>query len=173
MKRPIEKNRYRSCHPKLTFLLTSIDKKGKENVMALAWATPISEEPPLVAIAVGKESLTARNIHKTKEFVLNVPNEKLLSAIWICGTKSGREMDKFRQAKLTKEKAKFVKPPYIKECLGHIECRVKKIVDAGECFLFIGEMVYLVVESNAFRNFWQPSANVVLHFGGKKFTTPR
>lgn len=141
--------------------------------MSLAWATPISEEPPLVAIAVGKDSLTASNIKQTKEFVLNIPNEKLLSAVWICGTKSGRETDKFQKAKLTKEKANFVKPPYIKECLGHIECRVKKTLVLGECFLFIGEIVYAVAERDFFQNFWSSAANLILHLGGKKFTSPR
>lgn len=139
--------------------------------MALAWATPVSEEPPLVAIAVGKESLTASNIKKTKEFVLNIPNEKLLPAIWTCGTKSGREIDKFRKSQLTKERAKLVKPPYIKECLAHIECRVKRIFPLGESLLFVGEIVYAVAERSFFRNFWDSSARIVLHLGGKKFTS--
>jgi len=35
---------YHLLHPKLAFFLTSIGKDGKPNVMACAWATPVSEE---------------------------------------------------------------------------------------------------------------------------------
>jgi len=169
MKREIKRNLYRLLHPKLTFLLTSVDRKGRENVMTLAWATPLSEEPPLLGIAVGKESLTAQNIKETKEFVLNIPDEKLLSAVWVCGTKSGREVDKFVKANLTKTKARFVRPPYIKECLAQIECRVKKVIDCGECFFFVGEIQHSVAEGMAFQNFWRREAKVLLHLGGKRF----
>ncbi len=173
MKKEIKKEGYRLLHPKLTFLLTSVDKKGKANVMSLAWATPLSMEPFLVGIAVGKESQTAKNINETKEFVLNVPDVKLLHPIWTCGRKSGRAIDKFKTAKLTKEKARFVKPPVIKECIGHIECRVKEKIDAAECFLFIGEVIHCTADTYLYRRYWQEKARVVLHLGGKNFATTK
>lgn len=173
MKVEIKKEKYRLLHPKVTFLLTTMDKKGKENVMALAWVTPLSEKPFLIGIGVGKESLSAKNIEETQEFILNIPSIKLVKAIWLCGTKSGRRFDKFRLAKLTKGKAKFLKPPYIKECIGHLECRAKKKVNAGECFFFIGEVVYAEAKKNLFKGYWRRQAELVLHLGGKTFAIPK
>jgi len=87
---------YRLLHPKMAFFLTSADKKGNPNVMTCAWATPVSEEPPLVVVCVAKESYTAELIKQTKEFVINIPTKKLLKALWVCGKTSGRDVDKFK-----------------------------------------------------------------------------
>ncbi len=138
--------------------------------MSLAWATPLSMEPFLVGIAVGKESLTAQNIEETKEFVLNIPTARILKAIWTCGRKSGREVDKFQRTNLTKERAKIVRPPHIRECVGHLECRVRERIDVGECFFFIGEVVKSFAEKGLFPNYWRKGAKVVLHLGGKRFS---
>lgn len=43
------------------------------------------------------------------------------------GVKSGKNFDKFKEMKLTKEKLNFVKCPAIKESPVSIECRVKEI----------------------------------------------
>lgn len=79
----------------MAFFLTSIAKNGKPNVMTCAWATPVSEEPPVVVVCVSKESYTSQLIRQTKEFVINIPTKKLLKVLWICGTTSGRDTDKF------------------------------------------------------------------------------
>jgi flavin reductase (DIM6/NTAB) family NADH-FMN oxidoreductase RutF len=34
-------------HPKMAFFLTTVGKEGHLNVMACAWATPVSEEPAI------------------------------------------------------------------------------------------------------------------------------
>ena len=44
-----------------------------------------------------------------------------------CGVKSGKNFDKFKEMKLTKEKSNFVKCPAIKESPVSVECRVKEI----------------------------------------------
>ena len=44
-----------------------------------------------------------------------------------CGVKSGREFDKFKEMKLTKEKSNFVGCPSIKESPVSVECKVKEI----------------------------------------------
>ena len=43
------------------------------------------------------------------------------------GVKSGAKVDKFKEMKLTKEQANFVKAPLIKESSVSIECKVKEI----------------------------------------------
>jgi flavin reductase (DIM6/NTAB) family NADH-FMN oxidoreductase RutF len=44
------------------------------------------------------------------------------------GTCSGADTDKFAKFKLTPVRARFVRPPLIKECLANIECKVIDIV---------------------------------------------
>ena len=164
----IKENIYYLFHPKVTYLVTSRSKDGKDNVMALAWLTPLSEEPPLVGIAIGKDAHTSKNIKETKEFVINVPSISLKEKVWKCGTKSGTEVDKFKLTGLTKENAKKVNACWIKECIAHIECRLREIVDAGECNFFIGEVVSAWVLSSHFKDGWIKN-ELLLHLGGKKF----
>ncbi len=62
MLKEIKSDIYHLMHPKMAFFLTSIAKDGKPNVMACAWATPVSEEPPIVVVCVAKEAYTAELI---------------------------------------------------------------------------------------------------------------
>jgi|GEM_PF-3037926 len=49
MLKQIKTDIYHLLHPKMAFLLTSISKKGKPNVMTCAWATPVSEKNQTVS----------------------------------------------------------------------------------------------------------------------------
>jgi flavin reductase (DIM6/NTAB) family NADH-FMN oxidoreductase RutF len=169
MKKNIASDIYHLLHPKMTFLLTSISKDGNPNVMTCAWATPVSEEPPIVIICLSKEHYTTKLIKQTKEFVINIPAKRLLKALWICGKTSGRDTDKFKKAKLKTSPAKKVKAPVISDCIGHIECKVWKAVDAGECFAFFGKVLSAYADIKYFRKgLWSKQAEIPLHLGGPK-----
>jgi flavin reductase (DIM6/NTAB) family NADH-FMN oxidoreductase RutF len=85
-------------------------------------------------------------ISETKEFVINIPTEEFLAeSDWI-GRVSGRNHDKFAEAKLTPEPASIVQPPLIKECLVSLECQLKQIVPCGSHDLFLGEVVATHIE---------------------------
>lgn len=169
MKKTITSDLYRLLHPKMAFFLTSIKNDGKPNVMTCAWATPVSEEPPIVIVCVSKESFTAELIKQTKEFVINIPAKKLLKALWICGRTSGRNTDKFERAKLKLTSAKKVKAPIIIDCIGHIECKVWKTVDAGECYAFFGKTLSAYADDKYFKKgLWIEKAEIPLHLGGNK-----
>jgi flavin reductase (DIM6/NTAB) family NADH-FMN oxidoreductase RutF len=169
MLKEIKSNIYHLLHPKITFFLTSVDKKGKPNVMTCAWATPASDKPPIVIVCVSKESFTVKLIKQTKEFVINIPPKKLLKALWICGSTSGRDTDKFIKAKLHISKAKKVKPPVIDSCVGHIECRLWKTVESGECYAFFGEVLSAYADDKYFKKgMWMKEAEIPLHLAGSR-----
>ncbi len=169
MLKQIKSDIYHLLHPKMAFFLTSVSKNDKPNVMTCAWATPVSEEPPVVIVCVSKESYTAELIKQTKEFVINIPTKKLLGALWICGKISGRDTDKFKRAGLKIIKAKKVKSPVIDGCVGHIECKVWKTVDAGECYAFFGNVISAYADEKYMRNgLWTKEAEIPLHLGGAR-----
>jgi flavin reductase (DIM6/NTAB) family NADH-FMN oxidoreductase RutF len=169
MKKVIKSDIYHLLHPKITFFLTSLDKKGKPNVMTCAWATPVSEEPPIIIVCVSKEHYTTKLIQQTKQFVINIPTKKLLKALWICGTMSGRNTDKFEKAKLKIASAKKVKAPIVSDCIGHIECKLWKAVDAGECYAFFGRVLSAYADEKYFKKgSWVKGAAIPLHLAGSK-----
>lgn len=57
------------------------------------------------------------------------------------GVKSGSKVNKFKEMKLTKEKAKFVSCPMIKESPVSVECKVKEIKELGSHHMFIAEVL--------------------------------
>lgn len=169
MLKEIKSEIYHILHPKLTFLLTSIDKKGKPNVMTCAWATPVSDDPPIVIVCISKEHHTAKLIRQTKEFVINIPTKKLLPAIWICGKSSGRDTEKFKKAGLEIFNGKKVKAPLIKNCIGYIECRLWKSVYAGECYAFFGKVMSASIDDRYFKKGqWTGKSEIPLHLAGSK-----
>jgi flavin reductase (DIM6/NTAB) family NADH-FMN oxidoreductase RutF len=45
-------------------------------------------------------------------------------ALEICGTKSGRDIDKFKKFSYTALQGKTIDTPYIQECPVHFECKI-------------------------------------------------
>jgi len=174
MKVDVMEDFYKLLHPCMTVLVVSISKDGRPNVMTCAWNMPVSEDPPMIAIALGEESYTGQLIRESGEFTVNIPDERLLKAVWVCGTRSGRRADKFKLAGLTPCSAKRVKPPIIDECIGHLECRLSKSVEAGECTLFIGEVLEAYASEEFFRNgVWNVrTVSLPFHLGGRIFVIP-
>jgi flavin reductase (DIM6/NTAB) family NADH-FMN oxidoreductase RutF len=64
-----------------------------------------------------------------------------MEAVHVCGEKSGRDVDKFKLAKLTPKKGVKVNAPLIKESPVSIECKVVKEIEAGDHVWFIGEVL--------------------------------
>ena len=130
-------------------LVTSRYKEYK-NIITLAWQTPVSHKPKLVAICIHKKHFSHQLIEKSKEFVINVPNRALLKQVHFCGTRSGRDVDKFKECGFTELEAKFVKAPLIAECIAHLECRVKKIYPGGDHSIFLGQVLRALADSDIF-----------------------
>lgn len=126
--------------PQRVVLVVSIDGKARPNIATVAWKMRASEEPPLLAISLGKKSLSCELVLEFGEFVLAVPPARLWREALYCGTHSGREVDKFREMGLMALPARYVKPPLIAECLANYECRVVDHLDAGDSTLFLGEV---------------------------------
>lgn len=127
--------------PMRHFLITCGDEKDRTNIIAVSFCMPVSKEPPLIACAIGTESYSHELIKKTKEFIINIPTKELKSEIYYCGFHSGYQVDKFKETKLTKHKSQNLKVPIIKECVAHIECKVKQEIVTGDKILFVGEVI--------------------------------
>ncbi|NQU18947.1 flavin reductase family protein [bacterium] len=154
-------------------ILVSSCYKDKANIITLAWHMPISKDPALLGIAIAKSHLSYELIKKSEEFIVNIPTVDLLKQVVFCGSISGDKIDKFQEAKLTPEKAsRLIKTPCIKECIGHIECRLRDIKDIGDHGLFIGEIISASAEEGLFSDTWQvDKTKLIFHLGGGVFTS--
>ena len=156
-------------------ILVSTVKDSKPNIITLAWQMPVSHTPPLLAISVAKTHYSHELIESSGEFVVNIPTADILDKVIYCGKHSGRQVDKFKEAGFTPAKAAVVKPPLIKECIGHIECRVASSRAAGDHTVFIGEILEASCDKGLFvDNLWDiknKEVNLIYHLGGDSFVT--
>ena len=117
-------------------------KKAIDNIITLDWHMPVSFEPFLYAIAVGKKRASYELIKKSKVFIVNFIPFTLKDAALFCGRHSGLHHDKFLETKLTKIEAEHVDCLRIKEAIGYLECHVINEIEAGDHVIFVGEVAY-------------------------------
>ncbi len=122
-------------------VMVSCGNMESSNIITVAWTGVLNSEPPLVYVSIRPTRYSYSIIKQTKEFVINIPDKNLVWQVDYCGTKSGKDEDKFKVAKLTKEISKHVKAPSIKECPISLECKVIEIKELGSHHMFIGEIV--------------------------------
>jgi flavin reductase (DIM6/NTAB) family NADH-FMN oxidoreductase RutF len=164
---------YRLLHPMHVVLVSCVGKAGKPNIITLAWSMPTSINPPLVAISIGSQKYSHALIEETKEFVVNIPTMEILDETVFCGTKSGRNHDKFKETDLTPLPAKKVKPPIIKECVAHLECRLHSQFKTGDHTIFVGEVVEAYANKGTFNGTYNiEKARMIFHVGEDRFVTP-
>ena len=154
-------------------ILVSCAYKDKTNIITLAWKTPLSHQPPLVGIGVAKSHLSSELIEKSEEFVVNIPTLGLLEKVVYCGKVSGRDADKFKQAKLTPAKAnRLIRTPLISECIGNLVVVLRDIREFGDHKFFVGEIIYAQAEEGLFDQTWNVDKTKLLyHLGGNYFTS--
>lgn len=133
-------------YPLPAVMVSVTDGKGNDNIITVAWAGTVCTNPPMVSISVRPSRYSYDMIKNTGEFVINLTTEKLAYATDYCGVRSGRDVDKFKEMKLTKEKADFVKAPMIGESPVSIECKVKEIKELGSHHMFLAEVLAVHAE---------------------------
>lgn len=129
-----------------TGVLLTTKVADKVNSMTISWGTlGIEWSKPIFTVFVRENRFTKYQLDKNPEFTINIPygafNQNILG---ICGTKSGREIDKIKELNLTLETPNNVSVPAIKELPLTLECRViyKKKQDEHEITEEIKQICY-------------------------------
>ena len=133
-------------YPLPAVMVTVADEEGHDNIITVAWAGTVCTNPPMVSISVRPERYSYKMLCSTGEFVINLTTEKLVYATDYCGVKSGRDVDKFKMTRLTREEASHVGAPMIKESPVSIECRVKEITEYGSHSMFLADVLAVHVD---------------------------
>jgi flavin reductase (DIM6/NTAB) family NADH-FMN oxidoreductase RutF len=174
MKRPVPSHWiYRVLEPGPVVLITAT-LKGHADVTTVAWALPISGDPPLVGIAIEPMRHIHDLIRRSDEFTINVPHAGLLREVHHCGSKSGGDgHDKFAETGLHAVSARQVEAPWIDECVAHLECGVVGQVEQGDHTLFVAEVLAAWADESAFNEGWQPAhelGQLLHHLDGRRYT---
>lgn len=125
----------------LPAVMVSCGTMEKSNIITVAWTGILNTNPATVYISVRPTRYSYNLIKEQGEFVINLTTKDLVRATDWCGVKSGKDVDKFKEMNLHKEKANFVKCPMIKESPVSVECKVKEIKEMGSHHVFIADVL--------------------------------
>lgn len=105
------------------------------NTMTISWASlGTIWNKPVMIVAVRYSRHTYKLIDKSNQFTVSVPEfGQMKKELSFCGSKSGRDFNKFEECQLELKAAYDVDTPVISGCKFHFECRTvyKQAMEPG------------------------------------------
>lgn len=160
-------------YPLPAVMVTVSDGCGNDNIITIAWTGTINSDPAMVSISVRKSRYSHELLTKNGEFAINLVTKELTFAMDYCGVKSGRDIDKFKQCRLTKAKADTINVPLIEESPLSLECKVKQVIPLGSHDMFMAEVTAVVIDDKYMDEsgkFNLNASNLVAYSHGQYYT---
>ncbi|MDA3813727.1 MAG: flavin reductase family protein [Candidatus Cloacimonetes bacterium] len=129
-----------SKHPAKVALAIVKDKNGKYNMITLEWFMRTSIQPPMFAISIGHTRYSHECLQEVRFFNLCLPSKEMAKVSKICGSKSGRDIDKFEETGVEWFAGRLAKLPILKDAKANFECKVITQVRSGDHTIFVGEV---------------------------------
>ncbi len=129
-----------------------------DNVMIIGWGM-IGKmwRKKVFAVPVRESRYTKQFMDATREFTVSVPRDgEMLDKIKFCGTKSGRDYDKWKECAMQRVPTKSVGEVVVGDCCRYFECKIigefsmqdMDLSEVAGCYptddrhtLYIGEIV--------------------------------
>lgn len=122
----------------------SLDDAGRDNLAPFSYFMGVSSAPPMVAFSAarlrdGSLKHTARNVLATREFTISIVEEPQLDAMH--QTSAPYEDSEFDAVGVVRTPSVQVRPPRVAAARVALECQLRQAHEAGNCTLFVGEVV--------------------------------
>lgn len=105
--------------------LLTVAAGGARNTMTIGWASiGFCWRKPVFMVAVRNSRHTFTLLETAADFTVTVPTGDFQAALAFCGTKSGREVDKFQALGLGTREGLQTRSPVIDAPGIHFECRI-------------------------------------------------
>ena len=156
----------------LPAVMVSCGTMEKSNIITVAWTGVVCSEPAMVYISIRPTRHSYKLINESKEFVINLTTQDLVRHTDWAGVKSGKDNDKFKELKLTKQPAEFVKCPMIAESPISLECRVVSTTNLGSHTMFVAKVMAVHVYEEYIDNkgsFDISKCNLMAYANGRYF----
>ncbi len=127
---------------RLTNGLYALGVRGPEaaaHVTLVSWLTQVSIEPPLIAVAIRRESQTLDLVRWSSAFGISVMERGAEALAARLGRSSADAPDKLKGVELRSGPVLGV--PLLAASVGWLECRVLDQMSAGDHVLFLAEVV--------------------------------
>ncbi|UOQ48223.1 flavin reductase family protein [Gracilibacillus caseinilyticus] len=150
-----------SIIPRPIAFVTSLSEEGILNGAPFSYFNIVSSNPPLVSLSIqrsgGNQKDTARNIMKSKEFVVHIVDEQNVEKINATAAKLPPSQSEVQLAALTEVESVNISVPGIREAKVRMECVLEHALeleneDTPGCDFLIGRVVQYHVESDIYEN---------------------
>jgi len=162
---------YKLLHPRPVVIVITRCPDGKINAMSASWVTPISDDPPVVGVAIGSQAYTYECLEKCGEATINIPGPEHVDLVYGVGTYSGRRADKIKKFGIKLIDSKRVSIPTWGDAIGVIEGRLRQVVQVEDVRLFLLDVVAAYAREELFGEWgWDTSkTSPLLHGVGRAF----
>jgi flavin reductase (DIM6/NTAB) family NADH-FMN oxidoreductase RutF len=136
----------------------TVGDENKYNTMTISWGSVgLMWRKPMFMVMVRESRYSNEFLSLGKSYTVSIPRENEMKVeLGICGSKSGRDIDKQKEANLKYIPAKEVKTPVVDGCGKYYECNI----------VFKQEMNLDNMSSEMREQFYNPSETKhVLYFG--------
>ncbi len=130
----------------LPAVMVSCGSREKANIITIAWTGTICTNPPMTYISIRPSRYSYELIKASGYFTINLTTKKLVKATDYCGVKSGKDINKFEEMKLTALWDEQTQCPMIQESPVNVVCKVREIKALGSHHMFIADIVTVYVE---------------------------
>src|SRR6478672_12771875 len=123
--------------PRPICLASTIDTDGHVNLSPFSFFNMFSSNPPIVIFSPARRvrdnttKHTLQNVMEVPEVVINIVTYDMVQQTSLASCEYPKGVDEFVKAGFTKEPAKLVKPPMVKESKVNLECRVLEVKPLG------------------------------------------
>jgi len=121
-------------------LVTTLGPIGLPNVAPKTQSMDVGRHEQYFAFVCVPQHHTYQNVKATREFVVNYPGPELIKKV-SAASQLAENVDEIALAALTSIPSLVVKPPRIKECSIHLECKLVEIKDLDDASIIVGKIV--------------------------------
>jgi flavin reductase (DIM6/NTAB) family NADH-FMN oxidoreductase RutF len=125
---------------------------GVRNVAPHSYFNVVAHDPPHVVFSSSGEKDTLRNVELTGEFVVNLVTMDVVEQMNFTATNFPPDEDEFTWAQLGEAPSTVVAAPRVAEAKAHLECRLVKVVPAGNGNIVIGRVVHVHVDGSVWKD---------------------
>ena len=132
----------------LPVVMVTVGNMEKANIITVAWTGTICSVPPRLYVSIRHDRYSYEMLKEGGEFVINFTTDNLLPVCDYCGIRSGKDLDKFAEMKLTKMQANTVSAPLIAESPINVECKVFEVLNLGSHDMFLADVLAVDVDED-------------------------
>lgn len=128
---------------------------GNYNLITIEWFMRTSIQPPMFAISIGHSRYSHDCLEQNRYFNLVFPSLELKPLLTLCGSNSGRDIDKFTAGDVQYFHGRLHKLPILSAAVANFECEVVSQVRSGDHTIYIGEVAYSWLDTEKELFFYQ------------------